>query len=127
MWLNAYKLPEWKIPPAEYIDVTNDTEFRACVIEYVKACDIVRTGMIIKEYDLPYDWLKRVSNSPKGFDMNIKFFDDYYFLQVRYFPDFYRTEPEHSILWSINIVTVVSWVLFAFTLWKPPIKKEIEK
>lgn len=119
MYLNAYKLPKSgftitlpEIFPAKYADLTNDTAFRVQVIDYVIACDVIRTGMKIEEYDLPYDWLKDASNSSKGYDMTIKFFDDSYFLQVRYYPDFERTHLEHVTLWAINIVTVGTWVLF---------------
>lgn len=125
MYLNAYKLSESEIP-AEYVDVTNDSGFRAWVIDYVIACDIIRTGMAIEEYDLPYVWLKHASNSSKGYDMTIKFFDDFYYLQVRYY-SYQRTSLEHGILWTINIVTVVAWVLFAVSSTQKKSEKEVKK
>ena len=120
MFLNAYKLPEWEIPVG-YVDVTKDDGFRTWVIDYVIACDITRTGMKIEEYDLPYLWLKNASSSSKNYDMAIKYFDDFYFLQVRYYPDFQRTSVEHGILWTINIITIVTWLYFILT--ETPLKK----
>lgn len=137
MYLNAYKLPKSgftltlpKILPAEYMDVTNDTGFRVRVLEHVIACDIIRTGMKIKEYDIPYLWLKNAYNSSQGYDMTIKFYDDFYYLQVRYYPDFHRTGLEYGALWTINIVTVIAWFSFVVTRFlqrKPPLKIEEEK
>lgn len=120
MFLNAYKLPEWEIP-VDYVDVTKDDGFRTWVIDYVIACNITRTSMKVGEYDLPYLWLKNASNSSKNYDMTIKYFDDFYFLQVRYYPDFQRTLVEHSVLWAINITTIVAWI--SFTLTETPLKK----
>ena len=118
MWLNSYKLSQI---PYEYMDVTEDGDFRTRVIDYIIACDVIRTGMKIEEYGLPYDWLKNTSNSSKNYDMTIKYFDDFYFLQVRYCPDFQRTPAEHGVLWSINITTIVAW--FYFILTETPLKK----
>jgi hypothetical protein len=118
MWLNAYKASQI---PYEYVDVTEDSDFRARVIDYIIACDVIRTGMKIEEYNLPYDWLKNASNPSKNYDMTIKYFDDFYFLQVRYYPDFQRAPAEHSVLWAINITTIVAWI--SFTLTETPLKK----
>ena len=118
MWLNAHKLSQ---TPYEYADVTEDGVFRARVIDYIIACDVIRTGMKIEEYDLPYDWLKNASTASKNYDMTIKYFDDFYFLQVRYYPDFQRTPAEHGVLWIINITTIVAW--FYFILTETPLKK----
>jgi hypothetical protein len=118
MFLNAYKLSQ---TPGEYADVTEDGDFRTRVIEYIIACDVIRTGMVIREYDLPYDWLKNASDSSRGYDMTIKYFDDFYFLQVRYYPDFQRTSIEHDILWAINIFVAVGWLYFVLT--ETPLKK----
>jgi hypothetical protein len=108
MSLNARKLGEWEVPN-DYLDVTEDGDFRTRVIDYVIACDIIRTGMKIEEYEPSYDWLKYAS---KNYDMTIKYFDDYYFLQVRYYPVFLRTTLEYTTLWVINIITLVACVLF---------------
>ena len=128
MYLNAYKLSPseeesghvqfyLKLPslgiPHEYRDVTHDGGFRCCVIDYVKASDTVRDLIKIPKLSTAEWWLGNASNSSKGYDMTIQFFDDSYFLQVRYYPDFLRTHLEHEILWAINIVTVVAWLLFA--------------
>lgn len=121
MFLNAYKLSEWEVP-SDYVDVTEDSGFRTWVIDYVIAGDTIRTGIKIEEHDLPYFWLKNASNSSKSYDMTIKFFDDFYFLQVRYYPDFQRTQLEHGILWTINIVTLIAWV-FAIQSLREPLKK----
>ena len=118
MWLNAYKLSQI---PYEYADVTEEGVFRARVIDYIIACDVTRTGMKIEEYDLPYDWLKNASTPSKNYDMTIKYFDDFYFLQVRYYPDFQRTPAEHGVLWIINLTTIVAW--FYFILTETPLKK----
>ncbi|MDH5634316.1 MAG: hypothetical protein OEY30_00665 [Candidatus Bathyarchaeota archaeon] len=118
MFLNAYKLSQI---PYGYVDVTEDGHFRAWVIDYIIACDVIRTGMTIEEYDLPYDWLKNASNPSKNYDMTIKYFDDFYFLQVRYYPDFQRAPAEHGVLWAINITTIVAW--FYFVLTETPLKK----
>jgi len=123
MWLNAYKLSQ---VPYEYVDVTEDGDFRVRVIDYIIACDVIRTGMKIEEYDLPYLWLKNASNSSKSYDMTIRYFDDFYFLQVRYYPDFQRTSVDYGILWTINITTIVAWLYFILT--EIPLKKwRIEK
>ncbi len=121
MFLNAYKLSEWEIPN-DYVDVTEDNDFRVRVMDYVIACDTIRTGMKIEKYDSAYSWLKNVSNPSKSYDITIKFFDDFYFLQVRYYPDFRRTQLEHGILWAINIVTLIAWV-FAIQSLREPLKK----
>lgn len=125
MFLNAYSLgppnrvTEFHITlPSlgilhEYRDVTDDSGFRVRVLDYVIACDTIRTGIVIRDYDMPYDWLKNTVESPKGYDMTLEYYNETYFLQVRYYPDFLRTHLEHEILWAINIVTVVAWVLFA--------------
>jgi hypothetical protein len=118
MWLNAYRLPQI---PHEYVDVTEDDDFRARVIDYIIACDITRTGMKIEEHDLSYDWLKNASNSSRDYDMTIKYFDDFYFLQIRYYPDLQRTPTEHGVLWAINITTTATWLHFVLT--KTPLKK----
>ncbi|MDH7564733.1 MAG: hypothetical protein QHH24_07680 [Candidatus Bathyarchaeota archaeon] len=118
MWLNVYKLSQI---PYEYVDVTEDGDFRTRVIDYIIACDVIRTGTKIEEYDLHYDWLKNASNSSKGYDMTIKYFDDFYFLQVRYYLDFQRTPVEHGVLWVINITTIVA--CFYFILTENPLKK----
>ena len=118
MWLNAYKLSQI---PYEYVDLTEDGDFRTRVIDYIIVCDVIRTGMKIEEYDLPYLWLKNASNSSKNYDMTIKYFDDFYFLQVRYYPDFQRTPAEHGVLWAINITTIVA--CFYFILTETPLKK----
>ena len=137
MYLNAYKLPESgftltlpEILPAEYMDVTNDTGFRSLAIDYVKASDTVRDLIKIPKLSTAEWWLENASNSSKGYDMTIKFFDDSYFLQVRYYPDFLRTDLEHVALWTINIVTVIAWFSFVvkqFLQRKPPLKIEEEK
>jgi len=126
MYLNAYKLPERgfcltlpKILPAEYMDLTNDTVFRCCVIDYVKASDTVRDLIKIPKLSTAEWWLENTSNSSKGYDMTIKFFDESYFLQVRYYKDYQRTILESSVLWAINIITIVAWVLFAVQALKP--------
>jgi len=118
MWLNAYKLSQI---PYEYLDVTEDGDFRMRVIDYVIACDVIRTGMKIDENALPYLWLKNASNSSRNYDMIIKYFDDFYFLQVRYYPDFQRTPVEHGILWTINIITIGAWLYFILT--ETPLQK----
>lgn len=121
MFLNAYNLAQKHVTefrltlpsagiPHEYRDVTEDDQFRTQVIDYVTACDVTRTGMEIKEYDTPYQWLKNASNSTEGYDMTITFFNDSYFLQVRYYLEFQRTPLEHQILWAINAVTIVAWL-----------------
>jgi hypothetical protein len=125
MWLNAHKLQFPMLTPSEYVDVTEDTKFCVQVFDYVRACDIIRTGMKIEEHDLPYEWLKNASNSSENYDMIIKYFDDYYFLQVRYYPDFKRTPIEHGILWTINIATITAWLYFILT--ETPLKKWIIK
>ena len=137
MYLNAYKLPKRgfcltlpKILPAKYMDVTNDTGFICCVIDYVKASDTVRYLVKIPKLSTAEWWLENTSNSSKGYDMTIKFFDDFYFLQVRYYPYFHRTHLEYGALWTINIVTVIAWVSFViqFLHRKTPSKiKEEEK
>jgi len=109
MYLNARKLDEWEVPN-DYLDVTEDGDFRTRVIDYVTACDIVRTSYQIKEYEPPYDWLNDAS---KNYDMTIKYFDDYYFLQVRYYPVLLRTTVEYTTLWTINIITIVACSLFS--------------
>lgn len=126
MYLNAYKLPERgfyltlpKILPAEYMDLTNDTVFRISVIDYVKASDTLRDLIKIPKLSTAEWWLENASNSSKGYDMTIKFFDESYFLQVRYFKDYQRTILESSVLWTINIITIVAWVLFAVQALKP--------
>ena len=115
LYLNAYKLPESgftltlpKILPSKYMDLTNDTDFRILVIDYVKASDTVRDLIEIPELSGAEWWLENASNSSKNYDMTIKFFDDSYFLQVRFYPDFQRTFLEHVALWTVNIVTVVT-------------------
>jgi len=119
MFLNAYNLAQRHVTefrltlpsegiPHEYKDVTEDLQFRVQVMDYVIACDVTRTGMEIKEYDSPYVWLKNASNSTEGYDMTITFFNDSYFLQVRYFPEFQRTPLEHQILGVIDAVTIVA-------------------
>jgi len=139
MYLNAYKLSEphrvtefyLKLPslgiPHEYRDVTHDGGFRCCVIDYVKASDTVRDLIKIPKLSTAESWLENASNSSKGYDMTIQFFDDSYFLQVRYYQDFLRTHLEHEILWAINIVTVVAWVLFAVSSTQKKSEKEVKK
>jgi hypothetical protein len=107
MYLNARKLDESEVPNY-YLDVTEDGDFRTRVIDYVTACNIIRTGMKIEEYEPSYDWL---NDGSKNYDMIIKYFDDYYFLQVRYHLVFLRTTLEYTTLWVINIITVVACVL----------------
>jgi len=139
MFLNAYNLAQKRVTefrmtlpskgiPHEYRNVTNDGGFRARVLDYVIACDTIRTGMVIKEYDTPYDWLKNAVESPKGYDMTIDYYNETYFLQVRYYPDFQRTHLEYGIFWTINIVTVVAWLLFAVSsIPKMKSERKIEK
>lgn len=140
MFLNAYSLgPLWRttefhitLPslgiPHEYWNVTDDDCFRARVIDYVIACDTIRTGMVIKEYDTPYDWLKNAVESPKGYDMTIDYYNETYFLQVRYYPDFQRTHLEYGIFWTINIIIVVVWGLFAVSsIPKMKAERKVEK
>lgn len=126
MYLNAYKLPERgfclalpKILPAEYMDLTNDIVFRISVIDYVKASDTVRDLIKIPKLSTAEWWLENTSNSSKGYDMTIKFFDESYFLQVRYYKDYQRTILESNVLWTINIITIAAWVLFAVQALKP--------
>ncbi len=139
MYLNAYKLSEphrvtefyLKLPslgiPHEYRDVTHDGGFRCCVIDYVKASDTVRDLIKIPKLSTAEWWLGNASNSSKGYDMTIQFFDDSYFLQVRYYPDFLRTHLEHEILWTINIVTVVAWIPFTVSsIQKLKAEKEVK-
>jgi len=137
MYLNAYKLPESgftltlpKILPAKYMDATNNTGFICCVIDYVKASDTVRDLVKIPKASTAEWWLENISNSSKGYDMTIKFYDDSYYLQVRYYPHFHRTHLEYATLWTINIVTVIAWISFVakrFLQKKPPSKIEEEK
>ena len=140
MFLNAYSLGPPKrttefhitLPslgiPHEYRNVTDDAEFRVQVLDYVIACDTISTGMVIKEYDTPYDWLKNAIESPKGYDMTIDYYNETYFLQVRYYPDFQRTRLEYGIFWTINIITVVAWGLFAVpSIPKMKSERKVEK
>ena len=137
MYLNAYKLPKSgftltlpKILPAKYMDVTNDTGFRSLAIDYVKASDTVRDLVKIPKHSTAESWLENVSNSSKGYDMTIKFYDDSYYLQVRYYPDLHRTSLEYGVLWIITIVTVIACVSFVvkrFLQRKPPLKIKEEK
>jgi len=136
MYLNAYELPKSgftltlpKILPAKYMDVTNDTGFRSLAIDYVKASDTVRDLVKIPKHSIAESWLENVSNSSKGYDMTIKFYDDSYYLQVRYYPDLHRTSLEYGALWMINIVTVIAWISFViqFLQRNPPPKNKEEK
>jgi len=136
MYLNAYELPKSgftltlpEILPAKYMDATNHTGFICCVIDYVKASDTVRDLVKIPEVSTAEWWLENISNSSKGYDMTIRFYDDSYFLQVRYYTDFRRTHLEYGVLWTIDIVTMIAWISFViqFLQRDPPSKNKEEK
>jgi hypothetical protein len=126
MYLNAYKTSysegehltsfHMQLPsagfPQEYRNVTEDIDFRGLALDYVKASDTVRDIIKIPEQSSAEWWFKNASNSSKGYDMTIQFYNDSYYLQLRYFPDFYRAPIEYTIIWIINIVTIIGWVLF---------------
>lgn len=126
MYLNAYKLSlseeelgrvQFRITlPSqgvlhEYINLTDDSDFRVQARDYVVASDTVRDLVKIPEGSSAEWWLKKASNSPQGFDATLQFFNDTYFLQVRYFPNLLRTPSEYNILWAINSMTIIAWVL----------------
>ena len=98
--------------PQEYRNVTDDSDFRGLALDYVKASDTIRDIIKIPEQSSAEWWFKNASNSSKGYDMTIQFYNDSYYLQLRYFPDFYRAPIEHTIIWTINIVTMIGWGLF---------------
>ena len=129
MYLNAYKLslseeelgrvqfritlPSQGIP---HLNLTDDSDFRIQAADYVVASDTVRDLVKIPDGSTAKSWLRNASNSSQGFDANLQFFNDTYFLQVRYFPDLQRTPSEYNILWTIDGITIVAWVLSAAQL-----------
>lgn len=92
-------------------NVTDDTDFRALALDYVKASDDIRDIIRIPAQSSAEWWLKKASNSSQGYDMNVQFFNDTYFLQVRYLPDAQRTAAEYEVLLFIDITTSIAWAL----------------
>jgi hypothetical protein len=87
MWLNAYKLHEWEIY-SEGVDLTNDTDFRISTYDFVLASDGIREPVNIPELSSVEWWLKHASNSSE-YDMTIKYYNDFYLLQIKYKPNIY--------------------------------------
>jgi hypothetical protein len=92
-------------------NVTDDTDFRALTLDYVKASDDIRDIIRIPAQSSAEWWLKKASNSSQGYDMNVQFFNDSYFLQVRSLPDVQRTAAEYEVLLFIDITTAIAWAL----------------
>jgi len=129
MFLNAYNLepkrltyfhvtlPSKGIPNLGFRNVTDDISFRV-VLDYVIASDAISYPIKVPEHCS--SWFKDASNFPE-YDITVKYYNDTYFLQVRYLPDFQRTPAEHEVLRAINITTIVAW--FYFILTETPLKK----
>ncbi|MBX5328136.1 MAG: hypothetical protein ACQXXE_00775 [Candidatus Bathyarchaeia archaeon] len=115
VYLNAHKLSEWEIPPPAYTDLTQ-SDFSGTPYEYVQACDIVREPIKISKATRAYDWFQQYFNYSQGHD-TIKYYGDYYYIQIAYFPEVERTLGEHVLLWTINIGAVVAWAIFAYTFY----------
>lgn len=92
-------------------NVTDDTDFRALTLDYVKASDDIRDIIRIPAQSSAEWWLKKAANSLQGYDMNVQFFNDSYFLQVRSLPDVQRTAAEYEVLLFIDITTAIAWAL----------------
>lgn len=114
MWLNAYELHEWEIY-SDGVNLTNDTDFRISTYDFVLASDTIREPVNIPEHSSAEWWLKHASNSSE-YDMTVKYYNDFYLLQVRYKPNIDRTSAEYTILWTINILTAITLLFFLVNL-----------
>ncbi|MEM3458357.1 MAG: hypothetical protein QXN36_05840 [Candidatus Bathyarchaeia archaeon] len=131
VYLNTHKLSEWEIPPPTYTDLTQ-SDFSGSPYEYTIASDAVRDFIELPKLSSARYWFEEYFNYSKGHDI-IKYYSDYYYIQIAYFPEVERTLGEHVLLWVINVGTVVAWAIFAYTLYltykqtTPPRKIEVSK
>ena len=122
--LNAYSLNdkqavEFRLTPPttgfphEYKDVTEDSDFRVGVLDYVHASDTVREPVeILDPGGTAAWWLTHAKYVPQGYDVTLRFFNESYFMQVRYLPEFHRTSLEKMILWTIDGPALFTWGVF---------------
>ena len=83
------------------------------VLDYVHASDTVREPVeILDPGDTAAWWLTHAKYAPQGYDVTLRFFNESYFMQVRYLPEFYRTSLEKMILWTIDGPALFTWGVF---------------
>ncbi|MEM2972427.1 MAG: hypothetical protein QW270_08440 [Candidatus Bathyarchaeia archaeon] len=135
MYLNAYNLcpervtylhvtlPSKGIPNLGFMDVTNDTDFNLSVLDYIAASDIISSPIKVDRSSAEW-WLKNISKFSE-YDITLKYYNDTYFLQVRFLPDIERTITERFLIWTIDIMTVIAGLYF-IVIETPILKKWIK-
>ena len=94
-------------------DVTEDSDFRVGVLDYVHASDTVREPVeILDPEGTAAWWLTHAKYAPQGYDVTLRFFNESYFMQVRYLPEFHQTSLEKMILWTIDGPALFTWGVF---------------
>ncbi len=126
-YLNAYRttppedyvtqvhltLPSKGIPHA-FINATEDTGFRTRVMDYLQASNVLREPVEVSTFSVITQDLKTVSDSPVGFDADVEFFNETYFMQVRYFTAYDKTSFETTIYYGVNMIAAAAYAVGLF-------------
>jgi len=116
MYMQACKWAEGYFPD-NYTDLTDDSDFRIRVFDYVKESVSIGEPILVFSFNTGKDWFQEVYDSNWSHDIDIEYGDNFYLIRVWYQKAYYPSLLEHAILWSINVSTLVLCGLFvAFIL-----------
>jgi hypothetical protein len=99
--------------PHEYKDVTEDSDFRwGFLTTYMHQTLFANQLRILDTGGKAAWWLTHAPCASQGYNVTLRFFNESYFMQVRYLPEFHRTSLEKMILWTIDGAALFTWGVF---------------
>jgi hypothetical protein len=130
-YLNAYRtmpsedrgtefyltLPSQGVPHV-FINATEDSGFRTRVMGYLQASNVLREPVEVSTFSSITQDLKTLSDSPIGFDADVEFFNETYFMQARYFTPYEKTSLETTIYYGANMIAAAAYALGLFGILK---------
>jgi hypothetical protein len=138
-YLNAYRttpsedyvtqfyltLPSKGIPHV-FINATEDTSFRMRVMDYLQASNVLREPVEVSTFSVITQDLKTVSDSPVGFDADVEFFNETYFMQVRYLTAYDKTSFETTIYYGVNMIAAAAYAVGLFGVLNDHFRKRVD-
>ena len=138
-YLNAYRttpsedhgaefyltLPSRGVPHV-FINATENSGFRTRVMDYLQASNVLREPVEVSMFSSITQDLKVVSDSPVGFDADVEFFNETYFMQTRYFTPYEKTSFETTIYYGVNMIAAAAYTLGLFGILSDHFRKRFD-